>query len=218
MNGDEVSENAEQLFIRLIKTTKCPFATKAQIGYGSVWRNGVDLTDMVPIWADEIGTFVATAHDSKLDGFILSGYGEHVPCNLEALAQFVRVVLFGLIKLDRGTEITSAEVEGLGWQFTFGGVRMFLATFASFYDVNNARHSPVSNSVFLFLQPELSFDRFMPYSEHDPRTQQLKAAIRSGFARAGVSYDQKIVESSSETLKYVKPLNLGDPSVEWWKY
>jgi hypothetical protein len=41
--------------------------------------------------------------------------------------------------------------------------------------------------------------------------------IRQDFVRAGKEYDINIVANSSEASKYVKPLNLGDPAVEWWK-
>lgn len=70
----------------------------------------------------------------------------------------------------------------------------------------------------MFFQPEASFDNFMPYSEHDQRTQHQKVAIRKTFVRADKEYDTTIVADSSEVAKYVKPLNLGDPVVEWWKH
>lgn len=217
MGITEKEVRAEQLFARLIKSTKCPFATKAQVEYGEMWSRDTDLPSMVHRWADELRTFVVKAHTAKLDGIILSGHGKHVPSDLHGLAECVRVILSGLTGLDRGTGLTQTEIEDPGWQFSFGGERMFLVTFASLYSANNARHSPVPDSMFMFFQPEFSFDHFMPYSEHDPRTHRLKAAIRRDFTSANMTYDLNIVGSCHEALKYIKPLNLDDPPVKWWK-
>lgn len=214
---ENIKNSPEKIFSQIIKGTMCPFASKARVDYASLWDENTPLPDMIKLWHGELEKFSNAMHDSPFDGFVLVGVGDKIAQDIATLSEFVRTVLDGIAELDCGQTLDSQDIIQTDWQFTFSGQRMFLVTFASFYPENNPRHSSVNQSVIMFLQPEFSFDRFIPHSEHDPRTHRLKENIRRDFSLGGMPYDKSIVGSPHDPIKYIKPLNLGEAPVRWWE-
>ncbi len=210
--------DTHKTFANVITSTQCLFAKKGQIHYGTTWSGLIEFAEQTKVWTHEITEFVQLVPILKPDGFVIGANGESSPKTLQELSLFVCRTLNELTVHSRGYDLSQKEVSTDGWQFSFQGIRMFLVVMSSVYPKTNSRYSPVPNSTFMFFQPEASFDNFMPHSEHDPRTQRQKKAIRNSFANAGKGYDITIATSTSEVSKYVKPLNLGDPVVEWWKH
>jgi hypothetical protein len=211
------NHDTRKIFADVIASTQCPFAKKGQVHYGSIWTPQFELSEQTLIWTHEMIAFVDVVPTINPDGFVIGALGTQAPDTLYELSHFVCHVLNDLTIQSRKSPLTQKEVTVDGWQFSFQKIRMFLVVMSSVYPQTNSRYSPVPNSTFMFFQPEVAFDNFMPHSEHDPRTRRLKTMIRQDFVRAGKEYDINIVASSSEASKYVKPLNLGDPVVEWWK-
>jgi hypothetical protein len=210
--------DTHKAFANVTTSTQCPFAKKGRIHYGTTWSGLIEFTEQIRVWTHEMTAFVQLVPTVNPDGFVIGVNGESSPKTRQELSLFVCRTLNELTIHSRGYPLTQKEVSTDGWQFFFRGIRMFLVVMSSVYLKTNSRYSPVPDSTFMFFQPETSFDNFMPHSEHDPRTQRQKAAIRNAFVRAGKEYDTAIVTSTSEVSKYVKPLNLGDAVVEWWKY
>lgn len=204
-------------FADVISSTQCPFAKKGNLYYGSTWTPRLRLEEQVPIWAKEMVEFIRIMPSCNPDGFVVGGIGEQIPATIEKLSLFVSTVLKDFTTFDRGSPLLECEVAEHSWQFTFKGTRMFLVVMSSVYQSTNSRYSPIPESVFMFFQPEAAFDNFMPYHEHDPRTKHIKTRIRQEFVSAGKAYDVNIVTNPSEASKYIKPLNVGDPVVKWWK-
>jgi YqcI/YcgG family len=207
-----------KIFTDVIVSTQCPFAKKGRVHYGTTLIGQIEFTQQTKIWTQEMNSFIELVPVINPDGFVIGVHGEQSPKSLQELAHFVSNTLNELTIHSRGRPLQQNEVCAEGWQFSFCEIRMFLVVMSSVYPQTNSRYSPVPDSTFMFFQPEASFDNFMPHSEYDTRTQRLKLVIRQDFVRAGKEYDVTIVTSSSEVSKYVKPLNLGDSVVEWWKY
>ena len=209
--------NTRKLFANVITSTQCPFAKKGRVHYGTTWSGQIEFTQQTKIWTQEMTRFIELVSITNPDGFVIGVHGGQSPKTLHELSLFVCHTLNELTIQSHGNPLKQNEVCVDGWQFSFHGIRMFLVVMSSVYPQTNSRHSPLSHSTFMFFQPEVSFDNFMPHSVHDPRTQRQKKMIQKAFVSAGKEYDTMIVASSSEISKYVKPLNLGDPVVEWWK-
>lgn len=108
-----------------------------------------------------------------------------------------------------------------GWIFEFNSVTMFITTFAPFYPASSSRYAFESEDCFIVFQPEISF------AQHDlptdtPHTnwinpETVRDRIRIAFQKAGRGYTIR------ETIFYpvahdiVKPMNEGEPLIEWWK-
>jgi len=210
------NQYTRECFARVIASTQCPFAKKGQLHYGSTWTSQIEFSEQARIWTREMAKFTKLVPLTNPDGFVIGVLGKQTPGTLHELSHFVCHTLNDLTIQSRGSPLTKKEVTADGWQFSLQEIRMFLVVMSSVYPQTNSRYSPVPNSAFMFFQPEVAFDNFIPHSEHDPRTQRLKVVIRQDFIRAGKEYDIRITASSSEVSKYVKPLNLGDPIVEWW--
>ena len=207
----------QEFFSNIIDSTHCPFANKGTLNYGSLWPKQLELEMQIRIWNQEMTMFTDSVPTKNPDGFVIGAVGKQAPSTLHELTLFIRYVLNNLTIMSRGYHLTEKEVEENRWQFCFKGIRMFLVVMSSVYPRANSRYSPAPNSVFMFFQPEVAFNTFIPHSENDPKTQRLKEVIRRKFVCAGQEYDIDIVTNPSEASKYVKPLNLGEPVIKWWK-
>ena len=136
--------------------------------------------------------------------------------DLEMLSKTVNHVLRFLAKHDpTGHDCFVADVVAEDWQFSFNGTRFFITTFAPFYGSGHSRFSARQDSAFIYFQPEYSFDHHGVFAGN-PDRERLKERVRQAFANGGTEYSVILVKQPIEAYKYVKPLKVGDPPVEWW--
>lgn len=204
-------------FGKIKSSTYCPFAEKASIWTSEEWQNNKTLEENLDIAAKALTEFTSKCTNLHLDGFLIEIKGKE---NLGDINIFSRTLFQSLKYLSRidPTENNCMENEIMqpDWQFSFNGQRMFIITFASFYTEKHSRFSYNTDTAFIFLQPESSFDFNIIPPASDPRVLKLKEKIRKDFRQNNRSYDETIADMEFEALKYIKPLNIGDPPIYWW--
>ena len=101
-----------------------------------------------------------------------------------------------------------------GWQFTFGGERFFVTTHAACYPRSHSRHAYGCGQTLFAFHPEHSFDS-PRFNVNGPVFHNV---VQKLFANNGQAYaDGAAMRTRVEAAKYVKPLNLDDAVVEWWR-
>lgn len=205
-------------FNKIKLSTHCPFAERSKIWTADEWKNDLSFEENMTTVAIRLKDFTEKSFDQKLDGFVIEIHGEDYSRNLPSLCHTLKSTLISLSKSDpMGKNSMDNEIMDVNWQFEFNNERLFLITFAPFYQESHPRFSPIQNSIFIFLQPESSFDFNIAPPPGDPKVIKLKAKIRSDFENNGQSYDHGIADLPYEALKYIKPLNIGDDPVYWWR-
>jgi hypothetical protein len=101
-----------------------------------------------------------------------------------------------------------------GWHFRFAHTEFFVAAFAPCYPETSARYAFGADGTVILLQPESSFKA--QGLKKDEKTKALRQGIRDAYRNAGRPYDGGIIAGNLEAPRYVKPLRLEDPRVEWW--
>jgi hypothetical protein len=202
-------------FEDLRRSTKCPFAHMARLigasltGPGNLDRRIIRLVPRLIRMTNE-------GREKRLDGFILRIPARSLAADLEMLSKTVNHVLRFLAKHDpTGCDCFVADVVAEDWQFSFNGTRFFITTFAPFYGTGHSRFSARQDSAFIYFQPEYSFDHHGVFAGN-PDRERLKERVRQAFANGGTEYSVILVKQPIEAYKYVKPLKVGDPPVEWW--
>lgn len=208
----------ESEFSKVKDSTYCPFAGKSKIEYFNEWDQGKTFDQNISVLAEKLESFADRCESEKLDGLVFEISGDLCPKTVEDLAKALKDTLLKLNKLDpKKSDCMDQDISASSWQFTFNGQRMFIITFAPFYGEKNPRYSMSENSAFIFLQPESSFDLHIANPTESLQTIKLKENIRRTFEEGGKPYDSNIVDNPSDAIKYVKPMNIGDAPIEWWK-
>ncbi|WP_236793802.1 hypothetical protein [Amycolatopsis sp. GM8] len=106
-----------------------------------------------------------------------------------------------------------------GWQLQIHRTRVFATLFSPLYPARNPRSIQKGTYGYVMLQPEHSFHKLLPRNRLEEHQRvHIKHTIREAFDRSGKPYDALDRQPPTEAQKYVKPLHLGDPMIEWWKY
>jgi hypothetical protein len=203
-------------FENLRRSTKCPFARAARLvgcslaGRGTLERRVMRLVPLLLRMTKE-------GRARRLDGFILQIPAHGFATDLAMLSRTVNRTLRALAEHDpTGSDcFAKRDVVAEDWQFSFNGTRFFITTFAPFYGPGHSRYSGRKDSAFIYFQPEYSFDHH-GISVANPDRERLKERVRCAFEESGVGYSIALVRQPIEAYKYVKPLKVGDPPVEWW--
>lgn len=203
---------------QLRRSTKCPFARSARLIIGTVRFIGGNrhldrsVLEMIP----RLVRMTQNGRERYLDGFMLrlpGSYGR----DINGLGHTLNRVLRLLAENDpTGQNCFGGDVLAEDWQFSFNGTRFFVTTFAPFYQQGHSRYSGTKKSVFIYFQPEYSFDNHGIFAGN-PNRDHVKDSIRNLFRVARIPYDVDLIEQPIEAVKYVKPLRLGDPPVQWWR-
>jgi YqcI/YcgG family. len=136
---------------------------------------------------------------------------------VEDLAEFVGRVVRAIVANDSAeARCLDEPIERPGWWLTFGGVELFVLTFAPCYPQTHSRWSGGTDSVFLLIQPRSAFARRRRPGRRS-LGHRVRRSIRRRFAQQGMDYDVGLAESSIEAHQFVKPIAIGDPPVRWWE-
>lgn len=173
------------------------------------WLDG----DAIPAFIERIVTplsrFCRIAPREGLDGFAIV-----MPASSgRALAQLGHSVNLTLRQLSArdpaGENCMEQNILLPGWHFKFAGTEFFVAAFAPCYPETSARYAFGADGTVILLQPESSF-------KAQVLTKAVRQSIRDAYRNAGRPYDGGIIAGNLEAPRYVKPLRLEDPRVEWW--
>lgn len=215
----ESPENTTEAgFAKIVNSTHCPFAFKSNLEYAEKWEDGIDFEKNLISLSNRLISFTDVCDIIKLDGIVVEVKGLELIGDLKLLALNLKKILLGLNTLDpKSSNCMTRDISANSWQFEFNGKRIFMILFAPFYSETSPRNSLSDDSAFIFMQPESSFHTHIINPANSPQTIKLKDNIRESFAKSGKPYDLSIVTRESDAIKYIKPLNIGDPIVEWWK-
>lgn len=134
------------------------------------------------------------------------------------LGSFTEAVRHFIAGLHGGESYARGELstDEAGWLLVVDGVRLFGLTFAPFYEKNHPRHSP-TGSAFIVIQFLFSFRKIRMSGLSRAGKRRLSDRVRVAFETAGVPYFAYITQDLPEALKMIKPLQMGDPPIRWWR-
>jgi len=213
-----MSESSESTR-RIVETTSCPFAKRAEVIHASVEDKGSQFDNIAYDIIGRVHSYIAREYDESSDGLFIEAPAEAFGQTVDDLASTFMQLVDTIAKTeDVNTAGTLEDIETPHWQLTVGGVRFFTIVFSPVYDESHPRHSPDPNKVQLFLQPESSFSRHIKSDDGSPQNLAMKQGVRRAFALSGRPYDPELAASALEAEKYIKPEKIGQVPVRWWKH
>lgn len=203
------------LFKRIQHKSCCPYSNISKLWGSPKWNLKNDILNNINELIPSLNRFVKVSANEQLDGYVITApgvYGDSV----DMLAEFTRIVLTKLSELDPAEAMSMQEtIDSPEWQFSFGGQRLFIITFAPCYPENHSRYSYGSDNVFILLQPEFSFN-----NQNIPRgssPKKIRDAVRKNFNRENQDYyNELIIDNNLEAPRYVKPISNYDEPIKWW--
>jgi len=200
-------------FEALRLSTLCPYAARARVAYGSAWDDGESRDANLRRTASAFAAWAAMARENRSHGFVLE-------VGLSAASDFEQVRrAFGdtLLRLNEHDPAHSScmrrPIEAAGWQYEFGGLRLFVNVFAPCYPTRHSKHVEAERRFYVFFQPEFSFDLCGVNSAN----RGAKETVRRIFRDAGCPYDGAVIDRRIEAHLYMFPLDPGDDAVRWWR-
>lgn len=202
------------LFEHLKQTTYCPFAATAKIERQVSWNHDLGFLENVQLHALALREFTEFAQERKYHGFASRIFIGPDAKSFETTRVTFKEYLYGLASFDQNcAECLAADKVNINWQFSFNNLRMFLNVFSPCYSLHHSKYIPSEDSIFIFFQPEYSFD----LCGSKPLTRSIVQSIRDKFKHMGKPYSGELIDYRIEAHIYMFPENLGDPPVIWWK-
>ncbi|HYM45806.1 MAG TPA: YqcI/YcgG family protein [Solirubrobacteraceae bacterium] len=197
---------------RLIHTTTTrPSAGPARLWGAPEWSSQPFASNVETIVAT-LTSFTRAAIPERLDAYIIPG----PPLNsMELLADWFRRLLVEISSRDPQHEQTMrGHVNSAGWQFTFDGLRMFVAVFSPLYDARHPRHSPAGT--FVALRPEKLLDR-RELGASCRRSVNVQIQRRPPPADVVRPCPHELEDTLVWAHLYLLPRWEGDAAAEWWR-
>lgn len=216
---DPSTARSLEKFRPLISDTLCPFAQQAKVWGAPDYDECRDVAHNIARIAPVLDRFCRVASSEKLDGFVIRLTS---PEHIRDIRSFTRIFHEILTELGRANkqngfhDALEEDIFTNKWRFKFSNVSFFIITFAPFYRGDHPRFSWCSESAFIFMQPEFSFDAHGIHI-NNPKRKSIKNGIRDEFSRSTIGYSSRLVEQPIEALKYVKPLDVDAPPIMWWE-
>jgi NTP pyrophosphatase (non-canonical NTP hydrolase) len=155
---DPTTSESLKRFGNIVRSTDCIFATRAKIWGSFDYNQSMSIEENMSRNIGLLERFNKVAFYEGLDGFVIEVLGDDGD-TLINLSDTVRRVLKYFSDNDpSGIHCMDQDKLRPDWRFSFGGKTFFITTFAPCYPENHPRHSKNPSSVFIFLQPEFSFD------------------------------------------------------------
>lgn len=192
--------------------TNCPFARRAKIWAAKEWDDSKPFETNVFAAAEGLARFARISRFEGLDVFAIA-LPDRLGATVEVLASTTAQLLNRLAELGTEQPLSAEVVQNPNWQFSFAGESFFVTTHAACYPPNHSRHHyGCGRTVFAF-HPEHSFDS-PRFNVNGPPIHDL---VRTLFREGGQPYDvSAAMRSGLEAARYVKPIDLDAPVVEWW--
>ncbi|HEY5710129.1 MAG TPA: YqcI/YcgG family protein [Solirubrobacterales bacterium] len=202
----------DDAFAVVKRTTPCPYALGARISYGPQWDPALGLANSELI-AQSLAEWAKTARTSASHGFVIGIYSPEA-ADFGSVTALLKTALQHLSHFDPNqSDCLQRDIEQTDWQFEFAGLRLFVNVFAPCYPPGHGKRVEDPERVFLFFQPEYSFDICGVNRDN----LAAKRMIRRRFAEAGSPYSGELIDQRVEAYLYMLPLDPGDPPVRWWE-
>jgi hypothetical protein len=210
---DQLGSDLDTPLRAFLAKSPCPFALRARVAQ-CTWPDPRPVSARIELLADRLRELIAG------DGGDLMALELHEADRLRTpleAAALINALLRGL--RCRDGECGEALTEGIetdGWDFEYAGERFFVSLFAPLYPEWHSRSSRHGSIGFVLFQPERSFRRFGVSSRH-PRRRQLSWRVHRRFQRHGQDYDVDANSRTPKALRFVKPIDPGEPPIAWWR-
>jgi NTP pyrophosphatase (non-canonical NTP hydrolase) len=216
ISHDPITEISLNRFKSTVDNTHCIFSNTAKIWGSYEWDSNLSLEENIDNSLPSLTRFSKCADTEGLDGYVIDINEKHFTKNIEGLGEALLRTLTHISKNDpKSANSMGVDLHDPDWQFSYHGVRYFITTFSPIYEKNHPRHTPFSDSVFIFLQPEFSFDHHGIHSGNEKR-EDVKEAIRTVFKKNGCPYSVDLVKQPIEAFKYLKPETINGEPITWW--
>ena len=204
----------EHGFADVVQATSCLFARSARIEHGPQWQPHQSFKANVDRNAQALETFADRIERDRLHGFVIEISAGEAAADFHVVTEVFGRVMSGLAGRDpHQAHCMTRDIEDPQWQFEFSGLRMFTSVFAPCYDRTHTKFSATPGMVFVFFQPEISFD----FCNVNPHSQHTRDRIRQLFRSAGRPYDEELIDRRIEAHIYLSPQRIGDAPVRWWE-
>lgn len=206
----------ENAFSVLLSKTYCPFALNAKIVYSPDWEIDRGFLENIHRIVPNFIGFEEAAASEELDMYVMGIKDNHAVGNIQNAGRSLKIVLETLRQYDNINQEPLVEgIETLEWNFKFRNTNFFVPFFGSYYAQSNPRYSYSPDYGFIIFQPDHSFSRHN-ISSRNPNRRNISESIRDAFNRGNVQYDLNLVIGTPKAIRYIKPLNIGDPVCRWW--
>lgn len=190
-------------FGTVIGATLCPFARKAAIrdlpAVGPDEQIDAYLRRIAPLARE----WVRDAETNETDGILAVLPACRVGTDPDDLAPMVAAWVDAVAD---HLATRDPYVGDVGWRLVVAGVDVFVALFTPAFGPDHSRSTPRGEHVYLLIQPDSSFHRWLPED-----SVRLREKIRQQFADAGRAYDADLREAE----RYLPPAD-GRSPVPWW--
>ena len=201
-------------FLEIVRNTLCPYASSAQVIFGPAWEAELPFEDNIKNNAGSLSQFCHRAFANRLHGFAMEIIAGEKATQFEAVKHLFYSALKELNKHDPDlSNCMSADYTQIGWQFEFGGIRLFVNVFAPCYPERHTKYSYSKERMFIFFQPVFSFD----FCGINRTNKKAKEYIRQLFCSANRSYNGDLIDDRIEAFLYMFPMATDDPPVRWWE-
>jgi len=206
--GDFNPEDNETLdrFENIKQNTACLFARRSKL-WGGPWDDSLTAQENFRNCMPLLGRFVKTVKLKKcLDGLVIEVRGEQYCNSVENVSSTFREFCQIVSDADpcRSRFMDISPDKNRYWSFLFGDEAFFITTFAPCYPVTHPRHSYGVNSLFILMQPEVSFAvHDIPV---DSPVGSIRWKIQEAFKAIGQPYDHDQPKHTTVAWWFVRPL------------
>lgn len=203
-------------FQRIVDLSLCSFAARTKHDHLAPFPSDLPIADHIRNIGDKILQSTIDSRKNRVDGFVFEFPDLMFGGTLADLKRTVREALNALSDQDPAERHCMREdLTNPDWYFSFAMERLYLVTFAPCYQANSSRSTLGDPTTILVFQFHHSFERARPEGREEI-VPKIKEVIRERHNAAGCPYDVAISLDPREAFRFVKPLRLGDPPVEWW--
>lgn len=192
-------------FDTVIGASLCPFARKASIRELPAVRPDERVDAYLRRIAPLAREWVRDAEAEETDGILAALPACRVGTNPDDLAPMLAAWVDAVADHPATRDPHVADV---GWRLVVEAVEVFVALFTPAFGPDHSRSTPRGEHVYLLVQPDPSFHRWLPED-----SDRLRENIRQQFADAGRAYDADLHEAE----RYLPTADGGSP-VPWWRH
>ncbi|XP_064385213.1 uncharacterized protein LOC135334087 [Halichondria panicea] len=205
------------------QNTHCTFAKRAMLWGSRDYDTSMSLEQNVMRSLPALTKLLIVGDSLHLDGFLIELPGSQFGATVEEFGQGVRRVLKCISDHDPISFhcMNKSYLGKVGWSFEYGGVPIFVTTFAPCYPENHSRYAFGSENSYILLQPMYSFaihdigDDTPLTNWDEPKT--VRDKIRCAYKENNRGYYIRDTVVYPAAHDVVKPLKEGPGHViEWW--
>jgi hypothetical protein len=213
----KASSDIQARFAKLISNTACPFAKGAQVFYAPSWDINAGMEQNLAAVVSSFIKFFESEKVTMYDLFVCEVREKVIVSSIVNIAGYLNKLLNEIHKTDHLAVTNISEgIEKMDWDFYYLNTPFFVAVFGPMYQKNHPRFSFSNDTAFVMFQPDSTFDRYNINSQSESRS-TITSRVMTLFETQGFDYNVKLVSGSPKAIRFLKPIDLNDQPIEWWK-